>query len=166
MREIRSSGSVEGVMSDHGPYSDRRPCGRIPAKHVLPSHCLHVGDNFRISIIQLFPCNVAVAGVIGRGDQTQISVEFPHQRRDVAGACGNVLFHIKGLESAESFGSRRHELHQPHRPLIRNCTRIPSRFDVDQRADELRRHSIVRRILTDEASCRTRVSLSKAEAAT
>ena len=53
---------------------------------------LHVSHDVRIAIVQLLPGDSAVAGIVGGGDQTQIPVKLPHQRRDVTCARSDVLF--------------------------------------------------------------------------
>src|SRR5579883_71427 len=144
-------------VSSGGP--PRRPSGQIPAKHVLPAHSVHVGHNILIAIIQLLACDVAVAGVIGRRDQTQISVELPHQRRHVARARRDVLFCIEGIKRAVAFCCRRHELHQPHRSLVGNRPRIPSRLHVDQRGNQLGRYTIAGSVLSYKTRSRSRIGL-------
>ena len=54
MRENRSSGSVEGAVGNHRPYSDRPPSARLPPGHrsTPVCECIHNSDwrrNYRMA---------------------------------------------------------------------------------------------------------------------
>src|SRR5260370_34632319 len=73
------------------PSPPRRLCRRKLSNQVALPNRLNVGHDIRISIVQLLLSDPTITGIVGGGNQSEITVELPHQRGHEARARRYVL---------------------------------------------------------------------------
>src|ERR1017187_4346226 len=101
-----------------------------------------ISDDIRVVIVELPLTDPSIAGVIGRGHKSQITVKLPHQRGHIARSRRNVLLWIERLISAKAPRSRWHQLHQAQSALAGDGAWIPARLDINECSNQLRRYAV------------------------
>src|SRR5271157_1838494 len=113
-----------------------------------PSHAITLRDPFDVpvniggGILQSPRRDPVFADVVGCGDQSEVPVEFLFEPGKIRDSTANVLLHQKPIAHSEAHGRCGHQLHDPGRALVRYRIRIPSRFFIDDRRDQLNRHVV------------------------
>src|SRR5579863_258512 len=101
---------------------------------ILLSNPLDVCENVFRGVIQSTRENRLLASRVRRHNQAKISMKECLKVRQVGDSAAHVFVDVERVSYAEMLGSRWHELHQAHRALRGNHSRLPGRFDLNDGA--------------------------------
>src|ERR1700676_303593 len=109
---------------------------------ILLRNPLNVCINLFRGVVQSTRENRLLARGIGSHNQTKVSMKVCLKLGQVCDPAAHVFMDVERVSHAKMLSSRGHELHQAHRALWGNRSRLPCGFDLNDGAHKSRRDAI------------------------